>query len=95
MDFEQYVVFRSETTVSLILAGIAVAIVILLATFNGKATLIVLVCVFIVLMDVSAVIHYWNLTFNSIVVVNLMVAIAFAVDYSAHIVNTYLTAEAP
>ena len=44
---------------------------------------------------IVALAHYWSLTFNSIVVVQVVIAIGLAVDYSAHIAHTYLTVEPP
>ena len=78
LDFEQYVVFKDETTLSLLLAAISTALVLLVVTFSWKVTLILIINITLVLVYVSASIHYWELTFNSIVVVNIMVSIAFA-----------------
>ena len=44
---------------------------------------------------IVALVHYWSLTFNSIVVVQVVIAIGLAVDYSAHIAHTYLTVDPP
>lgn len=95
LDFEQYVVFKDETTVSLLLAAISTALVLLVVTFSWKVTLILIINIALVLVYVSASIHYFDLTFNSIVVVNIMVTIAFAQDFSVHIVNTYLVTIPP
>jgi len=37
-----------------------------------------------------ALVHFWSLTFNSLVVINIIIAIGLSVDYSAHIAHTYL-----
>ena len=36
-------------------------------------------------------IHYWDLTMNNIIVLQLVIGLGLAVDYSAHIAHTYLT----
>ena len=95
LDFEQYVVFAKETRLSITLAIIAIAVIMLLVTVSLRVTLIVLASVFLTEMFLVSLIYYWGLTFNSIVVVNIIVAIGFAVDYSAHIAYTYLTVDPP
>ena len=56
-----------------------------------------LVTLSIILVDVYlySLIYYWGLTFNTIVVINIVVAIGLSVDYSAHIAHSYLTAKPP
>lgn len=56
-----------------------------------------MVTVSIILVDVYlyALLYFWNLTFNTIVVINIVVAIGLSVDYSAHIAHTYLVTKAP
>lgn len=41
----------------------------------------------------SALIFYWGLTFNPLVVINIVIAIGLSVDYSAHISHSYLTTQ--
>ena len=38
---------------------------------------------------------FWNMTLNNISVINIVIAIGLAVDYSAHIGHTYLTIDPP
>lgn len=40
-------------------------------------------------------IHYWDLTMNNIIVLQLVIGLGLAVDYSAHIAHTYLTITPP
>ena len=56
-----------------------------------------MVTVAVLLVDffIVALVHYWSLTFNNIVVVQVVIAIGLAVDYSAHIAHTYLIVEPP
>ena len=95
LDFEQYVIFDKETRLSILLSIAAVAAVIFVVTFNLKVTLMVFIGVILADMFLVALIHYWGLTINSIVVVNIIVMIGFAVDYSIHIVFAYLTVNPP
>jgi len=95
LDFEQYVVFTEETVVSCGLSIIAVLFVIIVITGSLFVTILVTFAVLLVDLFLVALIHYWGLTFNSVVVVNVVIAIGLAVDYSAHIAHTYLTIKAP
>lgn len=69
--------------------------VVLLITANVPVTLLVALSVLLVDFFLVALIYYWSLTFNSIVVVNVVIAIGLAVDYSAHIAHTYLVVVPP
>ena len=95
LDFEQYKVFRKETVANLALASFFVAIILLVVTMSFRLTLLVILCVLLTEFFLIALIHIWGLTFNAIMVVNLIVAIGFAVEYSLHIAYTYPKQEPP
>jgi len=69
LDFEQYVVFIPETAISTGLSIFAVIIVIIFITASVPITIMVTISVLLVDYFIVALVHYWNLTFNSIVVV--------------------------
>ena len=73
----------------------ACLIVILIITASLQATLLVAFCVLLVDLFLSALIFYWGLTFNPLVVINIVIAIGLSVDYSAHISHSYLITEVP
>jgi len=54
-----------------------------------------MLAVLLVDLFLVALVFYWDLTFNNIVVVNFVIAIGLAVDYSAHIAHTFLIIKAP
>ena len=91
LDFEQYVVFTKETVLSVALSLVAVFFVIMFIAGSLFVTVLVTISVLLVDLFLVALIYYWGLTFNSVVVVNVVIAIGLAVDYSAHIAHTYLT----
>ena len=95
LDYELYVVFMDETLLSVGLSIVAVFFVVLFVT--GSLPVTGLVCLAVLLVDLFliALIHFWDLTFNTVVVVNVVIAIGLAVDYSAHISHTYLIIEPP
>ena len=74
---------------------VAVTCVLLVITGNLLVTLLVTMSILLVDIYLYALIYYWGLTFNTIVVINIVVAIGLSVDYSAHIAHTYLTAKPP
>lgn len=95
LDYELYVVFMDETLISVGLSLIAVFLVVFFVTANLHVTLLVTLAVILVDIFLIAAIHYWDLTFNTVVVVNVVIAIGLAVDYSAHISHTYLLIAPP
>jgi len=64
---------------------------------TGSLPVTILVVMSVVLVDVFllGLVHFWDLTMNSIVTVFLVIGLGLSVDYSAHIAHTYLTVEPP
>ena len=95
MDFEQYVVLVGETALSIGLAICAVFCVVLFITGSVQITLLVVLAVILVDLFLLGLIHFWDLTMNNIIVVNLVIGLGLSVDYSAHIAHTYLIVNPP
>lgn len=95
LDYELYVVFTKETLLSVGLSLVAVFFVVLFVTGSLPVTFLVVLAVLLVDFFLVALIYYWGLTFNTVVVINIVIAIGLAVDYSAHISHTYLTVVPP
>jgi Niemann-Pick C1 protein len=94
-DFESYVVFNKELTSNVALALLAVFVVILTVTANITETMMVLFCVALVDLFLFSLLAMWDVKLNSVTVVNIVIAIGLAVDYSAHIGHSYLMVEPP
>ena len=77
------------------LSLVAVLIVVMFVTGSVPVTLLVVFAVVLVDVFLLALVHYWDLTMNSIVTVFLVIGLGLSVDYSAHIAHTYLTVEPP
>ena len=88
-------VFIEETLISTGLSFLAVIFVIILITASWPVTFMVTMSVLLVDFFIVALLHYWNLTFNNIVVVQVVIAIGLSVDFSAHIAHTYLVIQPP
>lgn len=95
LDYETYVVFKAEAILNVCLALAAVFVVIMIVTANFTVTCFILLCVALVDLFLLGLLTFWNVTFNSVTVVNNVIAIGLAVDYSAHIGHAYLMIEAP
>jgi len=89
------VVFLEETVTSTVLSFGAILVVVFLITGSIPGTLLISMCVFLVDYFLLALVHFWSLNLNGIVVVNVIIAIGLAVDYSAHIGHTYLATVPP
>ena len=90
LDYELYVVFMYETFLSCGLSVLAVFGVVLFVTGSLPVTALVVLAVVLVDLFLLGLVHFWDLTFNTVTVVNIVIAIGLAVDYSAHISHTYL-----
>ncbi|XP_067049564.1 LOW QUALITY PROTEIN: patched domain-containing protein 3-like [Acropora muricata] len=88
--FEQYAIISRDTIRNLLIAALAVLVisspflvdctVAILVVFNFAA----LVCELFGLMVI------WDVSLNSVSMINLVMAIGFAVDYSAHVAHAYV-----
>ena len=95
IEVEIYKVLMPETLSTLMFAIMTVILVVLFITVNLQVTVLVVFCVCLVDFFVLAFAHYWGLTMNNILAVNLSFALGIAVDYSTHIAHTYLLVEPP
>lgn len=95
LDYEQYVVLIKELILTIGLSFLAVTIVV--STITGSMPVTCLVMLSIVLVDLFllSLIHFWDLTLNNIIVINLVVGLGLSVDYAAHIAHTYLIVQVP
>jgi len=94
-DYESYVVFDKETILNVSLALAAVFVIMFLFTANVVITLFVLLCVILVDLFVFGLLFFWDITLNSVTIVNIVIAIGLSVDYSAHIAHAYLGINPP
>jgi predicted RND superfamily exporter protein len=77
------------------LALVGVFIVIFIATSSFTTTIFIMLCVGLVDLFLFALMVFWDITFNTVTGVNIVVAIGLAVDYSAHIGHAYLETTIP
>ena len=94
-DYESYVVFDKETITNVSLALAAVFVIMFIFTANIIITIFVLLCVILVDVFIFGLLSFWDITLNSVTVVNIVIAIGLSVDYSAHIAHAYLAIKPP
>lgn len=66
-----------------------------MVTGNLIITSMILTCVILVDLFLFGLLNFWNVTLNTITIVNIVIAIGLAVDYSAHIGYSFLQANPP
>ena len=65
-------------------------LVILIISSNYLITILVAMCICITDIFLMGLIYYSGLTFNPVVILQLILAIGISVDFSAHIAYAYL-----
>lgn len=64
-------------------------------TASVTVTFMVLFCVILVDLFLFGLLSFWDITLNSVTVVNIVIAIGLAIEYTAHIAHAYLTIDPP
>ena len=77
------------------MSALAVFCVLLVITANLVATLLVILSIILVDVYLYALLYFGGLTFNTIVVMNIVVALGLSVEYSGHIALNYLVTKPP
>ena len=90
-DYESYFTLERDFYLCLSLSILAVLVVVLLVTADLMTTILVALMVFTTDFLLIGSIHYLGLTFNGIVILNVVLAVGTSVDYSMHIAYGYLT----
>merc|ERR1712066_118231 len=71
----------------------AVAGVSLLLLGDFRLTVMVVACILATLVDLIGTLHFWDVTIDVIVCVNIVLACGLCVDYSVHIAHSFSVAE--
>jgi len=88
--YEQYAIIVREALTNLGLALLAVFIITLLIIANVGATALVMVVIVMVDVDILGLMYLWDLTIDSVAIINLVLAIGLSVDYAAHIAHAFV-----
>ena len=60
---------------------------------NLPICLMVLLCVILTLVDIVGLLHFWDITIDTLSMINIVLAIGLCVDYSVHIAHAFLVAK--
>ena len=90
MFFEQYAIISRDTTRNLIIAALAVLVVTGPFLVDCTVTVLVVFNFAALICELFGLMVIWDVSLNSVSMINLVMAIGFAVDYSAHIAHAYV-----
>ena len=88
--FEQYVITSRETIRNLIIAAITVFVVTSPFLVDCTVAILVLFNFVALICELFGLMVIWGVSLNAVSMINLVMAIGFAVDYSAHIAHAYV-----
>ncbi|XP_068751594.1 patched domain-containing protein 3-like isoform X1 [Montipora capricornis] len=88
--FEQYAIIAQETTRNLSIAALVVLIVTSVFLADCFVTILVVANFVALVIELFGLMYIWDVTLNSVSMVILVMAIGFAVDYSAHIAHAFV-----
>ncbi len=93
--FEQYAIISKETIKNLLIAALAVAVVTSPFLVDCTVMIIVVLNFAALICELFGLIMMviWDVTLNSVSMINLVMAIGFAVDYSAHVAHAYVVSD--
>jgi len=91
--FDGLAVVDKETIQNIIGACICVFLVNVVMLADIVASLLVLLMIGFVDILILGYMAHWELDFNSVTAINLVLAVGLAVDYSAHIAHSFLVAK--
>ena len=91
--FEMYAIVTKETIRNLIISALAVFIVTSPFLADCAVTLLVVLNFTALVCELFGLMVIWDVALNSVSMINLVMAIGFAVDYSAHIAHAYITSK--
>lgn len=87
--------FDRETISNVVFALVVVLLIMFIFTANVTVTFMVLFCVILVDLFLFGLLAFWDITLNSVTVVNIVIAIGLAIEYTAHIAHAFLSIDPP
>lgn len=88
--FEQYAIIGKETLWNLLIAALAVLIVTSIFLVDCLVTLLVVGNFVALVVELFGLMYFWDVSLNGVSMITLVMAIGFAVDYSAHIAHAFV-----
>ena len=88
--FEQYAIISRDTIRNLVIAALAVLVITSPFLVDCTVTILVVFNFAALVCELFGLMVIWDVSLNSVSMINLVMAIGFAVDYSAHIAHAYV-----
>eukprot|EP00732_Lithocolla_globosa_P001743 Lithocolla_globosa_v1_NODE_944_length_3053_cov_15.868913.p1 type:complete len:955 gc:universal NODE_944_length_3053_cov_15.868913:172-3036(+) len=90
IDWEQNAVVEDEIARNLLLTFAVIFLITLILLAHPWMALLVMIFVGATVLDIIGAMYLWGLTFDSITVVNLILAVGLSVDYTAHMAHCFM-----
>ena len=90
INIESLKSIQEELSTSVGLSLGVVFLIVLLLIGSPLTSLLIATCVVSTVVGLLGVMYFWDLVIDSVAVINLVLAIGLAVDYSAHIGHTFM-----
>ncbi|XP_051743077.1 patched domain-containing protein 3 isoform X2 [Ctenopharyngodon idella] len=91
--FDQYAVIISNTIQNIVVATCAMLVISLLLIPNPLCSLWVTFAIASVIVGVAGFMALWDVSLDSVSMINLVICIGFSVDFSAHISYAFVSSE--
>ena len=92
--FEQYAHVLTETIRNLIIAGISILVISSMFLNHAVIILCFLFGFVALVLELLGLMYIWNVSVNSISMINLVMALGFSVDYNAHVAYHFVSSKA-
>ncbi|XP_072168753.1 NPC intracellular cholesterol transporter 1-like [Diadema setosum] len=88
--YEQYLTLVDEAIVQLLIALIPIFVVsLLMLGFSLSAPFIIIITISMIVVDTMGIMYLWNIEFNAVSLVNLMMAVGISVEFVSHITRSF------
>ena len=89
--FEQYAITLTETIRNLSIAAATILLITSPFLVDFSVTILVFFSFVALIFELFGLMYVWDVPLNSVSMINLVMAIGFSVDYSAHIAHAFVT----
>merc|ERR1711892_1620328 len=88
--YEQYLTMWVDTLTSVGISLAAIYVVtFLLLGFDIHSATIILFVIILILVNLGAMMYWWNITLNAVSLVNLVMAVGISVEFCSHLTRTF------